>query len=426
MDADINNTTLLPNTLTFINYTILDVGNNEIASDDIVKSITVTSSNPQAVKIVDKNGELKSSVEFTADLKATDKIYISSVDSGTSAITMKIILKGLEGKEQILELTGSIKVINTTKTSFSIALKETNVEGSYFVDTYTVTAKDGSGNPIYIGQKLSYGVISGIKTYSNTFSDRYATMKNEGDYTSLFTTHNDFENVTSRDSVAILPNDNKNEAYYLGGWSIKSKIDDNTLYLTELFGLDEASGLSYAVGSEARLDICSDTLTTTQIIPVDEAIKDDGTADFKLRYEPYMVGKDIFLYANLSLKTPREGIATKATLKGKGLDGFQVSCYNPDEDNNESTHTPATCNFSHIIYLKDAPEFTAAQKVKVKSYKKVDGECSAYSVTFYNYSDGWSTDCEGVMNLQIEMSGNCEDKSVTIEISSDMMSEYQK
>ena len=139
-----------------------------------------------------------------------------------------------------------------------------------------------------------------------------------------------------------------------------------------------------------------------------------------------MVGKDVFLYTNLSSKNPREGISKKVTLKGNGLQEFLLTCSNPDEDNNETSTTPATCNFGQVVYLKNAPEYTAAQKIKAKTYDVVEGECSAFSVKFGSYSDGWSTDCEGVMNIQIDMDASCEGQSITIQVNGDMMSEYQK
>lgn len=368
---------------------VLDEKGGVIESEEI-DFITITSSNQEFLKFRDSSSEYHSKITLSEakssiNLKTYDRVgdvrvevVVSFKDSNTplTYVTYTTIGDSNLNPPKLI----SLNYIDTTY-SESEAL---------FRDRYIVRVSDENSNPTLDGYKIESGVISNIKIDT---LDRNEPM---GEFNSTTFSLNSIsiDNITASDTLVVFPNyqTQGENIEFLGAFDILS-IDsrDNSLLLNRGYQLNKR--VYYIIGDNQRVNRCDNSIETLKVYPKNgESSLVDGELELILEYSPYMVGKDIVIYANIENSSELNGVARKRTLKGVGL-------YSKNQTLSCSTFN---CNQYNSLYSTPDYKFLA-QYVNLSSYSY---SCSE-NCDIGEASIGSIENCEGVS--YIEMSSFSED-----------------
>jgi hypothetical protein len=278
--------------------------------------------------------------------------------------------------------------------SMSIVYSKTTYDGVFFNDEYTVHAVDKFGNPANAGSKIYMGVVNGLrvdKDDDELFVEKNGTIDydSSNDITefNLTNTDSDFSNVEEGDNVVILAEANRLDSKYLGGWVIGTKVDDKTLNFESKYFGDTTEKLTFVVGNENRYDGCEKTVKVADFDSADKTYTtdDNGNAKLTLRYDPYLIGKDVYIYAN-SYSDKRVGTALRKKLWGTGIPvPASLTCTAPDSGSK-------TCTFDFVLTPSDSPK--VLQDVRIGGFK-LSGECTVKSTDLL-------TECDGVVSITVD------------------------
>ena len=247
--------------------------------------------------------------------------------------------------------------------NISLVYKETkpySETSPYFTDTFVIHAVDKYGKAADIGEKVHVGTIIGVAKSAN---EDYLFSENGGaisynDNNVSFKADKNISNISTSGSnkniLIILPNDQKYSSSYLGGWDIDEKIDDYNLSLnTQGYDINftAENGLKYVIGSQSREPICGNS----PVANIDSSdgiyvINEDGKAYVKLTYDPSLLGKTVYLYANSAPgnntnKNRRVGIGASFVLIGNGI---KIDPDTISNDNNQSDTKTITITIAEI------------------------------------------------------------------------------
>ncbi len=293
--------------------------------------MTLTSDSPEIAKI-SVNGSETSSYSYSG--KAQKNIKLQSYSkSGIATIEATALI--FDGKKNVtITKDFTFTVASGPISSISLVYSDTVYDSGLFLNTYIVHAVDKYGNPANKGEQIYAGVVNGLRISSG---DGVTPL-----YGQTGTMHNgtlarfsvagstlQFGNVQAhRDRVVVLANENRHDAKYLGGWLIQSIDSPTILTLDDRYSDTDAANLTFAIGSEDRVDTCGDSLALADLDSKDGSytVGDDGTAKLTLRYDPYLIGKDIFMYVNSYTSSGRVGTSLKEKLWGKGITATDKTC----------------------------------------------------------------------------------------------------
>jgi len=287
--------------------------------------------------------------------------------------------------------------------NISLVYKETKSYDDttpYFTDVFAIHAIDEKGKPADAGEKVHVGTIIGIakSAYgSELFSENGGKIVDDNNSV-LFKADKNISNISTtgsdKDSLIILPNNNRFSSSYLGGWDIDEKIDDYNLSLnSEGYNIDfdSVDGLEYVIGNQNREPICGNSPVANinsndGLYPIDN----NGTANVELTYDPSLLGKTVYLYANSSAgKTSnkkRVGTAISTILIGKGI---KLSPNTVNNDDNTSKTLSRTITFKEVA-SGDPFQNT---RFSLEAYTPEGKECSITSSVI--------TDCDGEADINI-------------------------
>lgn len=217
--------------------------------------------------------------------------------------------------------------------SLSLVYVNSNYNNGLFYNHYIIHAIDKYGNPANKGENIYAGVVNGLELSSKDnktplYFDNNGTLNNETPATFLVHSTNEFGNVVAqRDRLIILANDSRHDSTYLGGWSIQTVDNNNTLTLGHDYN-KTTEQLAFVIGSEDRANTCQSTLALADVDSQDNSyrIGDNGIANLTLRYDPYLVGKDVYMYANAYTINGRVGTSIKEKLDGTGISATSFTC----------------------------------------------------------------------------------------------------
>lgn len=375
-------------------------------------------------------------------IKTQNSVAFKTKDlEGTANITISVRLKtNVNAKNSVSEVSVPISIKESSISNMSIIPIGSRYENGLFIDKFLIHAVDNHGNKAADGTKFTTGTINHVKLYSNAYNGyrrNYVDItdpnspdpfvnndqvlpkdENERVITSSYTKSDtnqqgyfqdivilekndkasinrtnsllhlsatDARVVDTGDTLILLANKDENKAENMGAWSIGNILSTNTLQVEDILPSNEAiSGLSYVIGDKFRFDECSGTTMNTAISSLNSSEIADGIAYAELRYEPSMVGKNVFIYANSKVDGKHIGTSRKILLKGTGVKTQNVSCSNMDGVSPE-------CSVDVRMIQNDS------NKVMQESYISnplILGN-SAYKAALSR------TDCNGVATLKI-------------------------
>jgi len=346
------------NELGKLHFSIKNLYTDILVDNSIIEKIKLSTPDKRYCKFVDYNGA--ESHELTLqkeDAVSEADIAVKMTDnSGTTYITV-IATITLPDKSQ-RDLINTIPIIVTQNQTASIAMNSYGTQWDnslgLYVQSYVIHVVDKYGNKAKDGTYVSIGAINDPKLY--TYGDRHPDGSINNITTSSLKTDKTFalespalgislENIDHEDNVIILANESKNDPTYLGGWSIDQITNAQSLKLLDDYtgnpnldiNISDETGLSFVIGDEDRYNPCYQTLANGAFYLPDGATVQDGIVKAEFRYQPFMVGKTVFLYANAIINYENEdgtmtqeriGISRRVPLVGEGLSPTTVSCKN--------------------------------------------------------------------------------------------------
>jgi hypothetical protein len=372
-------------------------------------------------------------------IKAQNSVAFKTKDlAQTANITISVRLKAnVNETNSISEVTIPVLIKESSISNMSIIPIGSRYENGLFIDKFLIHAVDNHGNKAADGTKFTTGTINNVKLYSNAYNGyrrNYADVtdpnspdpfvdndqilpkdENERVVTNSYSENSegyfqdiiilekndkatlnktnsllhlsqaDASVVDTGDTLILLANKAENKAENMGAWSIGNILSTNTLQVENIVSGNEAiSGLSYAIGDKFRFDECSGTTMNTAISTLSSSEIVDGIAYAELRYEPSMVGKNIFIYANSRVDGKHIGTSRKILLKGTGVKTQNVSCSNMDGSTKE-------CSVEVRMVQNDSNK--VAQETYISSPLILGN--SAYKATLSR------TDCNGIATVKI-------------------------
>ncbi|SFV71388.1 hypothetical protein MNB_SV-13-2039 [hydrothermal vent metagenome] len=306
--------------------------NNATTIDDAnVHNVTLTSEFPDMLKF-NVNGTESTTTSYLD--KAQNSLRIDSFTKAGIAI-IKASATIFDGEKNVtIEQDFSYTIMSGSISSLSLVYVDTNYDNGLFFDHYIVHAVDKYGNPANKGEHIYAGVVNGLEFSSKDNVtplnyDSGTIGKGDPATFSVNSTDSEFGNVVvQKDRVIVLASDDRHDSRYLGGWSVQSVDSDTRLTLDKKYDGASIGNLSFVIGSEDRADTCGNTLALADLDSQDNSytIGENGTADLVLRYDPYLVGKDVYMYVNAYTIDGRVGTPLKKKLYGKGITSTDKTC----------------------------------------------------------------------------------------------------
>ena len=376
---------------------IKDSKSDKLVDDSNVTKVTVSTTN-KLLKFSSKNtGETnnnynKDSFEYNNDNSKT--IYVKT---GTSS-GLEILKVDATILDKNISQEFTLPIVSDYPDTISLIDVNSSYANGLYSDTYRVMATDKYGNPARAGSKIYVGAVSGLikddqeqDIYVTGNSTNKGTIKKSTNGIEFSVNRNNyFENVSELDTLVVLADENKLDSSYLGGWIVEDEIgSNNSLLLKGDFNITETSGLSFLVGNEKRFDSCEQQPKSVNFDSEDNTyeLQKDGVTYFKLEYPPFMVGKDVYLYAN-SYGKKRVGVSMRRKLWGTGINANSTSCTDSKKCGNIS--------FS----LKDSNSPLTQQELYSSSNFSYTGDCN-----ISQRIDIVNTGCSGSVDLNIYSNG---------------------
>ncbi len=395
-----------------INYSIKDIFSEELATTDSIDKVTLRVDGDY-LNFIDQKGNY--GTKATLQNSKGTIVIKSLTKSGITYIKLEanIIFKDEDDSIEIKKLTSYLPIGVITNNSSTMTIipnfaddskKRYDTNLGLYIDTFTIHVVDKYGNKAKDGTKIHVGIVNNLKKsageplYSSSLVGNHISMnlgtltKNDQNKTQ-FSSDDDLSSVRANDTVVLLANEESNNPLHLGGWGV-SDGNSSTLDIWNSYTVNtgtSTSDLSYAIGNDKKVNRCEETLATAATYAAEgyeDYLVKDGIVIIELRYDPYMVGKTTFIYANSTLEEKRIGISRRVDMQGTGPEEFYYICDNSDESN--KSLPPRVCtNIGHILKLKDSHHLI--QDARFKSYIQQGGTtCAGVNI----YPDT-NIDCDG-------------------------------
>jgi hypothetical protein len=397
-----------------LTYELKELYSNELVNSSIINKITFSVSDTRYFKFVDFKGQESNTLTIDSEngvVNAENAIRVKMNDhSGTTEIKVTATIKLPDGEMYDLKNTIPVVVIKNKTASIAVNPYDTKWiqsgenEGLY-VEKYIFHVVDKYGNKAKDGTSVKIGVVNEPKLYTlgytnGTQLNRTGELKRDKTFTIVSDADTSFTKATidNEDNLVILPNETKNDPTYLGAWSIDYVNDANTMTLVDDYTgnvdpkipVGDVNGLTFVVGDEDRYNPCSKTLANAAFYFPDGAEVKDGIVYAELRYQPFMVGKTVFVSANAVIDGERIGISREMHLVGEGLDAQSVSCKNENEEDSgilidcRVVVPMALTGYGNLARWVQ-PSFSSKDHSTFSGYTITNTECGGSSlVTFFN------------------------------------------
>lgn len=302
------------------------------------------------------------------------------------------------GGEQVPGTPGAVSFVH----------QESRYASPFYVDTYAahVICVGVEAGGSLDGECLHVGVMAGVKRDaggSPLFGDNGSITVDSEENVYFSATGSAFESVEAGNLLIILPNESQTNSRYLGGWEVigpRESVDHDgsdaqfrlpvrwagPWELPVRFEPASVSGLVWAIGTRERWNPCESSLAIVDIASLTSGVITQGTTSFELRYDPFLAGKDIFLYGNILTASGRAGVGLRKTLPGTGLVPREYTCEGGDEG------IPHRCCRSYF-YLNDSDEL--ARHIECAGLCWLEGGPSCGTVSFSR------SDCNGLVDVTI-------------------------
>lgn len=325
-------TTNLQTTAAF-NLTLKDTTGKQVADADIV-SATITAKQPNMVKLLDSTGATQQSLTFTNKNNISLKLKTYTT-AGLASFDIQFKVNTTNGTED-KNVTKAITIFSGPATAMSIVYLNTGQDllSGQFIENMAIHLADQWNNPVNTAPTIYAGAIAGYtESSTSTTGNKYlieekavATLAEDPAGAKLTGAALDLTKIDSANDILVTFG-NGYTYQASGKWDIKS-VSGSTITLKDTFKGTSVPNLGYAVGHNYRQEVCS--FGDEHVVQVDSSdgtyqVNSDGYALVKVKYDPYMVGKKIALYANLvgvlnsSGNEIRLGEVKRMTLRGHGL-----------------------------------------------------------------------------------------------------------
>ena len=383
----------------YIIVNIVDRNNpTEFIDNQNVKDVNVTILNPSMLEFKNGNNpyEYNESNKKSLLVKSKGKAGITVIEVNATVFN---------GKHDVtIERQFPITILSGPINSISLIYKETKPYSEtdpLFTNIYTIHAVDKYGNPANKGERVYVGGVFGITNDANgieLYSDKNGTIKyDESTEKVTFKTDKNLSGVdlitsSNKNVLIVLANDLKYNPDYIGGWDINGMEDDNQTLILDNSGYDikftSEENLTYVIGNEKRYDSCINSLAVAHIDSSDGkyVIGDNGRADVELTYDPYFLGKTIYLYVNSAPsdtdtdKRKRVGVARSDILLEDRIKITPETITNEDTENDK--------NISQTVFITEKDSGKPYEDVNVSLI--IGGGCS-----ILNRPTKEITDCDG-------------------------------
>jgi hypothetical protein len=387
-----------------LHFSIKELYTNVIVDKSIVKKIVLTTPDTRYCKFVDFNGAESNTLTIQDNYITSDAdIAIKMGDnSGTTEIRVISTITLPNGTEA--NLTNSIPVVVINNQTASIAMNSYGTRWDpslgLYVQNYVIHVVDKYGNKAKDGTYVSIGALNDPKLYTSGLD----ATDNPINVTASLSTDKKFtlqtadpainlDKIDSQDNVVILANKDRNNPAYLGGWSIGTIDSPTQMTLFDDYtgnqnmNISNVDGLSFVIGDEERFNSCYETIANGAFYFPEGTTVKDGIVKAEYRYQPYMVGKTVFLYANAVIDGEKIGISRKVPLVGEGLEPVTASC------KNDGNTTLPICQVRVVMKLKGSEKLArwVQPGVIIADHSTFGGltvsntECAGSSlVTFYS------------------------------------------
>ena len=399
-----------------------EVDNKNSLVVDIVESdnnsIKIDPKNIFSVSLTSLNHLLSFSKDNDHNYSATykDNYHIDAYTGKIAGLDILDINASIFDGEKNTTISKKVPITISSGPAHSISIiylnSTYNEDRGLYEDSYTIHAVDKFGNPAKKGTRIYAGVVNGLD--KNSSNDTYIYGDANGIiYNNLDLNETDFnisntfalDNVQDSDTLVVLANEDRVDSRYLGGWNIKD-INNNQLILQSIYSGKKTDKLTFVIGNEKRYNKYDYSIALADVDSADKSytIDENGTATLKLRYGPYLVGKNVFIYAN-SQSDQRVGIAIQRLLSGTGIKSTTYTC--------SGGSSGKTCDVKLSITMNDRDE--PVRYITVGGFV-YDG-CSLVSI------DRTNTYRDGVVELHVNAPAN---KSCDVTWDHSIISEYKR
>ncbi len=391
-----------------LHFSIKELYTNVLVDKKIIKEIILTTPDTRYCKFVDFNGAESNTLTIKEQYITSDADIAIKMGDNSGTTEIRVTATVLLPNNTEANLTNSIPVVVIQNQTASIAM---NSYGTHwdsglglFVQNYVIHVVDKYGNKAKDGTYVSIGAVNDPKLYtfgrdsSGNSIDTTAALTTEKRF-SLETTRQDvnLSKIDNQDNVVILANAERNDPAYLGGWSIAHIDDDKSLTLfddytgSETMQIADVDKLSFVIGDEERYNKCYQTIANGAFYFPEGTTVKDGIVKAEFRYQPYLVGKTVFLYANAVIDGEKIGISRRVPLTGEGLIPVTANC------KNDGNTTLPSCSVRIVMELQGAGQLArwVQPGAIVTDHSTFTGltvsntECRGSAiVTFYNIAPG--------------------------------------
>jgi len=384
---------------------IRDSESDEFIDNSYVANVTVSTLRGLVKFSSENRGDLSDNYNkdsFVYDDENSKVIYVKSGKiSGLETFRVDVVLDINGSYEENISQEFTIPIVSGAPNTISLIYVDSSYSNGLYSDRYRIQAIDRYGNPARVNSKIYVGAVSGLTKddenkdiFVKSNSNINGTLKKSDLGVEFRVDRSDyFKNVSIYDTLIVLSDADRLDSSYLGGWIVKDKIDNSRLLLEGDFNVTETTNISFLIGDEKRYDPCEQQPKSVDFDSEDNTyeLQEDGTAYFVLRYPPFMVGKDVYLYAN-SYDEKRVGVSMRKKLFGTGVSANSVSC----TDGSKCDKISFTLNNSSYRLL--------SQELDPILNFSYSGDCDISRLP--NRVD---TACSGVIDLNVyaDINGSC-------------------
>ena len=327
INATVPNSISLESDGTFV-IKIQKVGNpNILIANSDVKDVNVSTEFGQLLTIKDKNYA-----------NASTKTINMATHTLAGTAIVDINARVFNGKKDVMiHKSVPVTILSGPVAAVSLFYVNTTFDSNLgiFKDKYTIHAVDKYSNPVNSGVQLYPTLINGFKTHSNNGEiSTNGSSTNFKDSNASFTTT---VSLSDDDRLIILPSSGGYKKNYLGGWTISTIDNNNSLTLVEDYNGTNTSSLYYVIGNKERL-IAGDTVAVADIQSTTGSYVTDenGNVQFNVTYDPILVGHTLSLSAVAYNNKIRSGIALRSNFRGEGYSYSAEKVANDGKEHNST------------------------------------------------------------------------------------------
>lgn len=377
--------------------TLLNSSSGKSVIEDRVHSMSIRSSDPSQVKLIDPNnysqdqGQAHSELTFNKENGMV--FYIQTYNnSGIANFDVSISYSNNRGEIYNIERRTSVVILSGEPTAFSINDTGTTYKSDtkWYEQTFLISASDKYNNIVNVPSKINISAIADFKD-NNGKGDR-VLYGNFSDVSGKIIVDKDSNTATFKANKKVFGNIDINRDFLLlfgdattsealGKWDIDKYTElDDTLSLSSAYYGENHDGLGFAIGHNYINETCSSESKEweLQIDSSDETyqLDDQGRASITLKFPQYMIGKMIALSVNFSGKKKRAGEVHFQTLYNyEGVDipeSIDIDANATQKTPFHREHTFKITKGSDIFAVKNAKVICSIKTENIAKYDTVD------------------------------------------------------